>query len=145
MSKTRTPFDILGVTPADDMATIRMAWRAKVRQLHPDVAGNTKGSNERLAEVNAAFDALQGHKPKLRAEAPKTSDAVRPVERARSEVRKQRAEARRKSDVEAARRAAQAAETAKAGAIRARLRDHMGTVYATAATGYAIARRILAA
>lgn len=146
MSNTRTPFDILGVTPADDMATIRMAWRAKVRRLHPDVAGNTEGSTETLAEVNAAFDALQGHKPKVRAQpadAPKAAGAVRPVKHARTEDRKKRAAAR--CEAEAALREAQAAETARAEAIKARLWDHMGTVYAKAATGYAAARKILAA
>ena len=64
MSKKRTPFDILGVTPADDMTTIRLAWRAKVRQLHPDRVPDKAAATAELAEVNAAFDALQGHVPK---------------------------------------------------------------------------------
>lgn len=70
MSKKRTAFSILGVTPADDMATIRMAWRAKVRRLHPDRAADKSVATAELAEVNAAFDALQGHVSKGH---PKTS------------------------------------------------------------------------
>ncbi|MEM9425657.1 MAG: J domain-containing protein [Pseudomonadota bacterium] len=56
-------FAVLGVTPADDMTTIRMAWRSKVRLLHPDRARNRAKATADLAEVNAAFDALQGHVP----------------------------------------------------------------------------------
>lgn len=32
----RDPFDVLGVRPTDDMATIRAAWRKAVRESHPD-------------------------------------------------------------------------------------------------------------
>lgn len=64
MKKTRTPFDILGVSPADDMTVIRMAWRRKVRQYHPDQAFDKSAATAELAEINAAFDALQGHVPK---------------------------------------------------------------------------------
>lgn len=32
----RDPYDVLGVNPEDDMATIRAAWRAAVRESHPD-------------------------------------------------------------------------------------------------------------
>ena len=64
MRRPRSPFDILGVSPADDMTTIRLAWRAKVRRLHPDRAPDAARASAELAEVNAAFDALQGHGPK---------------------------------------------------------------------------------
>ncbi|MEL7149247.1 MAG: J domain-containing protein [Pseudomonadota bacterium] len=80
MGKTRSPFDILGVTPADDMATIRMAWRAKVRALHPDRAKNKRQATAALADVNAAFDALQGHEP-MRS---------KPVVKAQNQTRKRR-------------------------------------------------------
>ena len=59
MRRPRSPFDILGVSPADDMTTIRLAWRAKVRRLHPDRAPDAARASAELAEVNAAFDALQ--------------------------------------------------------------------------------------
>ena len=80
MGKTRSPFDVLGVTPADDMATIRMAWRAKVRALHPDRAKNKRRATAALADVNAAFDALQGHEP----------TPSKPVVKAQTQIRKRR-------------------------------------------------------
>ncbi len=70
MKKNRSPFDILGVSPADDMTVIRMAWRRKVRQLHPDLAEDKASATAELAEVNAAFDAVQGHVPKRTAKKP---------------------------------------------------------------------------
>lgn len=63
MKRPRSPFDILEVSPSDDLTTIRLAWRAKVRRLHPDRAQNAALATAELAEVNAAFDALKGHKP----------------------------------------------------------------------------------
>lgn len=77
MRKNRKLFDLLGVSPADDITTIRMAWRAKVRALHPDLAEDKARATRQLAEVNAAFDALQGHvpKPSMR---PKAANATRP-------------------------------------------------------------------
>lgn len=32
----RDPYDVLGVSPQDDLATIRAAWRSAVRESHPD-------------------------------------------------------------------------------------------------------------
>ncbi len=148
MSKARTPFDILGVTPADEMTTIRMAWRAKVRRHHPDVAGNAPDATERLAEINAAFDALQGHVPSAEAKAAGAAEVARVVRKAKRAARaadKRRAEARRKAEAAAARQRTEALEAAKAEAIRARLEGHKGTIQAKAANGYARARRILAA
>ncbi len=148
MKEKRSPFDILGVTPADDMTTIRMAWRAKVRVLHPDVVGNTAETTERFAEINAAFDALQGHRPSAREKAAKDAEidrAVRRAQRAAREAQRQREEAwQRQKAEEAKRRARELAETAE----RARqdlLRRHKGTLHARAANGYRVASKILTA
>ena len=148
MKQHRSDFDILGVTPADDMATIRMAWRAKVRELHPDVAGNSAGSTERLMEVNAAFDALQGHEPSARARARKQADLERRAQTAELAARAaacRRAEERARLEAVQKKQRAAALERAKAAAIKARLKAHMGTVHARAANGYAAARKILVA
>jgi DnaJ-class molecular chaperone len=148
MSKAQTPFEILGVTPADDMTTIRMAWRAKVRRLHPDVVGNTRAASSRLAEVNAAFDALQGHQPSKRAKAAKAAEEERAAHEAvrmAQEAARQRAELRHQREVAEAERRLAALEHAKAEALKAKLQGHMGTVQATAVNGYAVARKILAA
>lgn len=56
-------FDVLAVCPEDDISKIRLAWRKKVKELHPDIVGNDEASGEFLARVNAAFDSLKTHKP----------------------------------------------------------------------------------
>jgi DnaJ-class molecular chaperone len=148
MSAARNPFDILGVTPADDMTTIRMAWRAKVRLLHPDVVGDTARASSRLAEVNAAFDALQGHEPCVKAKAAKAAEVeqvAREAARKAQDAVRTRAEARRRQEEIDARRRLADLERAKATALKERLKGHMGTVHAKAANGYAAARKILVA
>ncbi|MEM7752668.1 MAG: J domain-containing protein [Pseudomonadota bacterium] len=137
MRKTRSPFDILGVSPADDITAIRMAWRAKVRLLHPDRATDKAAATALLAEVNAAFDALQGHVPKLEAKA--TTERKAP----RCHERRQRAEL-----AEATRRKAQAAKRGameKAQAAQVKRKTGSGTISGRAAIGYAEARKAIRA
>jgi len=51
-------YEILGVPPTADRATIKSAWRQLAKRYHPDKVG---GSNERMAAINAAKDvALAG-------------------------------------------------------------------------------------
>ena len=146
MSMTRNPFLILGVSPADDMTTIRMAWRAKVRLLHPDRAHDKKKATADLAEVNAAFDMLRGHVPTAQVKAGKVRQDAELQERARRAA-KHRAEARRRAEerAEAARRHREALErgAAKAHAAKTRLEAEMGTINARAAQGYEAARRVV--
>ncbi|MEM9344421.1 MAG: J domain-containing protein [Pseudomonadota bacterium] len=56
-------FDVLGVSPEDDLPTIRDAWRRKVKELHPDIADDKDASEQMLARINAAFGDLQTHTP----------------------------------------------------------------------------------
>ncbi len=50
---------LLGVSPRDDAATVRRAWRALVRTYHPDqFTGDKDAASKRLAELNAAYDAV---------------------------------------------------------------------------------------
>ena len=143
MSTARTPFDILGVSSADDMTTIRMAWRAKVRLLHPDRARDKVKATAQLAEVNAAFDALQGHVPpaSARAAQARAREAVlrefRDLVRHKLDVERTARLAARRAD--AARKARELSE-AKARAADARLRADRGTINARAVRGYAAAR-----
>jgi len=59
-----TPFEVLGVTPADDYATIRRAWKKLVKENHPDLNGQDKdAATARLTALNAAFDRLRNHAP----------------------------------------------------------------------------------
>ncbi|MEM7670708.1 MAG: J domain-containing protein [Pseudomonadota bacterium] len=72
-----TAFRLLGVSPDADAVTIRKAWRALVREYHPDqFRGDKEAANRRLAEINAAFDVASSWTPETantRADRPKTS------------------------------------------------------------------------
>lgn len=61
-----SPYRLLGVSPTDDLATIKAAYRAQIRALHPDqmIARGVppefvKIANDRLAAVNAAFESIE--------------------------------------------------------------------------------------
>ncbi len=55
----KSDYDVLGVKPTDDLATVRQAWRKLVRTYHPDAFdGDKSASNEFLARVNAAYEAV---------------------------------------------------------------------------------------
>lgn len=59
MHDLKAAFEILGIAPSTDESTVRRAWRALVRAYHPDMAKtDPEGANRRLAEINAAFDAV---------------------------------------------------------------------------------------
>ncbi|GAA4224731.1 curved DNA-binding protein CbpA [Sagittula marina] len=67
-SGTQTPFQTLGVTAADDQATIRAAYKRLVRANHPDrCPADAAHLNAKLAELNAAYDKLRHHTPFRRA------------------------------------------------------------------------------
>lgn len=62
----RDPYDVLGVAPENDLATIRAAWRAAVRDSHPDrmIARGVpeeaiKMAETRLIAVNAAWEQIK--------------------------------------------------------------------------------------
>jgi hypothetical protein len=55
-------YDTLGVSPCDDFATIRRAWRGHVRALHPDRCAEPADAAARLATINDAYDALRWHR-----------------------------------------------------------------------------------
>ena len=55
-------YDTLGVSPCDDFATIRRAWREHVRALHPDRGADPADATGRLATINDAYDALRWHR-----------------------------------------------------------------------------------
>jgi hypothetical protein len=59
----RDPYAILGVDTGASQATIKAAWRRLAREHHPDLtAGDpvaTRRSTRRMAEINAAYQALR--------------------------------------------------------------------------------------
>ena len=64
----------LGVSPSDDLATIRAAWRDLVRSHHPDRGARSKeNATAKLAAINDAWDTLFNHKS-CRAPATRATD-----------------------------------------------------------------------
>ncbi|MDJ0821496.1 MAG: J domain-containing protein [Paracoccaceae bacterium] len=54
-----SPYDILGVSPCDEFATIRAAWRRLVKTWHPDVwHGSADEAMRRMQAVNDAYDTI---------------------------------------------------------------------------------------
>jgi DnaJ like chaperone protein len=63
----KDPYDVLGVTPSTPLCDIRTAWRALVRDTHPDrLAARglpveaVRMAEKRLIDVNAAWDEIAG-------------------------------------------------------------------------------------
>lgn len=59
----RDPYEIIGVLRAASQEEIRAAYRAKAKQLHPDVIGEA-ASGEQMRELNLAYELLKD--PELR-------------------------------------------------------------------------------
>lgn len=54
-------YELLGVSPTDDAETVRKAYRRLVMSYHPDqYKGDKAAANEKLVELIAAFDILDG-------------------------------------------------------------------------------------
>lgn len=129
-------FDLLGIKPGSDAATVRKAWRALVRTYHPDLAkSDPKAANTRLAEINAAFDLLtkletapaDPEQPTQAApdgprQARRAAQASRRRKQAREHAQEQAAARAKAADIAAQRRAADEAER-RAAADRAAARS----------------------
>jgi hypothetical protein len=53
------PYAILGLTPGASAADVAAAYRAAAKRWHPDVAGTDELAATRMAELNAAYDAIR--------------------------------------------------------------------------------------
>jgi DnaJ domain len=62
--KKRDPHVVLGLEPGASAAAVKAAWRRLARANHPDLnAGDpaaARAANARMAEINAAYEQLQG-------------------------------------------------------------------------------------
>ena len=62
MATERSHYEVLSVAPTASAREIRAAYRARARQLHPDVARGTSGSTVRgsvdMADINRAWSVL---------------------------------------------------------------------------------------
>ena len=53
------PYVVLGLAPGASPDEVTAAYRALAKSLHPDRAGDDRRATERMAEVNAAYDAVR--------------------------------------------------------------------------------------
>jgi curved DNA-binding protein CbpA len=71
-----TARQILGVRAGDGWEVVRAAYRAQIREAHPDVAG--AGGVDRTVELNAAYRTLSLAKREGRLDQPATDAATQP-------------------------------------------------------------------
>jgi curved DNA-binding protein CbpA len=92
-------FEILGVTPGDDFATIRRAWIRLVKQHHPDlVAGDADDLTRKLTELNEAYDSLSWHNPeKVKIRTDREAERKRSAQQERRENEPRRAKPDRRT------------------------------------------------
>ena len=55
---TKTPYEILGVAEGASMDEIKRAYRTKAKEYHPDLHPDDPKANEKMQEVNQAYDML---------------------------------------------------------------------------------------
>lgn len=53
------PFELLGVAPDAPPDDVAAAYRAAAKRFHPDIAGDDATAAARMAEINAAYDAIR--------------------------------------------------------------------------------------
>ena len=72
---SKTPYQVLGITPDASDEEVKQAYRALARKYHPDRYTNTDLAdlaNEKMQEVNAAYEEIQ----RIRAESAKAEAAA---------------------------------------------------------------------
>lgn len=55
---TRDPYQVLGVSPGASQEEIKRAYRQKAKECHPDLHPEDPKANEKMNEVNEAYDLL---------------------------------------------------------------------------------------
>jgi len=55
---TKTPYEILGIAEGAGMDEIKRAYRKKAKEYHPDLHPDDPRANEKMQEVNQAYDML---------------------------------------------------------------------------------------
>lgn len=85
-------YSLLDVTPEVSDKEMRTAWRKLVRKYHPDLAKtDPEEAARRMADINAAFDALSHHRAQgQKAEAPQ-QDNTATYQRQRRDARARKA------------------------------------------------------
>lgn len=65
LARARPPWEVLGVPPNADEATIKKAWRLKAKEFHPDLNKTDKRAHDRFVEAKLAYEVC-GMKQKKR-------------------------------------------------------------------------------
>ncbi|XP_077242363.1 chaperone DnaJ-domain superfamily protein [Tasmannia lanceolata] len=55
---TASPYDVLGVLPSCSLTDLKQAFRARVKEFHPDVCKDARGSNAMIRRVIQAYEVL---------------------------------------------------------------------------------------
>ncbi|KAI0103173.1 hypothetical protein GGR51DRAFT_561858 [Nemania sp. FL0031] len=58
----KNPYHILGVSPNDDLQTVKQAWHRLCLRYHPDKAGQTEETHERFVEIHNAYETIYREK-----------------------------------------------------------------------------------
>ena len=54
-----SPFDIIGVAPGADAATVKSAYRRLAKRYHPDYNPGDAAAAAKMAAINAAYEAIK--------------------------------------------------------------------------------------
>ena len=55
----RDPYEVLGLTPDADDEAVKKAYRALAKKYHPDLNPGDKVAEEKMKEINAAYDRIK--------------------------------------------------------------------------------------
>ena len=58
----RDPYSVLGVSPSASEDEIKSAYKKLAKKYHPDVTGNSPEAEEKMQEINAAYDEIMNKK-----------------------------------------------------------------------------------
>ena len=87
---TRDPYQVLGVSPLASAAEIKSAYRALVKQHHPDAAEGMSDDPERILEINAAWELLGDSEARKRFDAGRSQRSARATAQTRASSGKRR-------------------------------------------------------
>jgi hypothetical protein len=73
------PYAVLGVEPGTDIAQIRKAYLAQLRESHPDLRPGDAAAEQRTRELNHAWEQVRNRRPGMPVQPAASPDPVRDV------------------------------------------------------------------